>query len=102
LDEVWGLVLNEAMSSGLPAIASSLAGATRDLVEDGVNGLVVDPRDIQSLADALKRLIVSSELRARLGSAAAASIRQKATIEHSADAFMRAIDLALEQCSSQR
>ncbi len=41
--EVWGLVINEAMACGVPVVASPWAGATRDLIEDGVTGYVVDP-----------------------------------------------------------
>jgi len=95
LEEVWGLVLNEAMACGLAVIASPLAGATRDLVEDGVNGLVVDPRDVHALSGALRRLIQDGAMRVALGAAAASTIQQKATIEHSASAFSQAIDLVL-------
>lgn len=93
--EPWGLVLNEAMACGLPIIASPLAGATRDLVQDGVNGFVVDPRNLAVLADALKRLIADPGLRQRMGEQARRTIEQKATIEHSAQAFIRAIEFAL-------
>ncbi len=96
LYDVWGLVLNEAMACGLPVIASSLAGATRDLVIDGQNGLVVDPRQVPALADALRSLIGDPNLRARMGRAAAKTIQKKATLEHSVGAFMRAIQLALD------
>jgi glycosyltransferase involved in cell wall biosynthesis len=96
LYDVWGLVLNEAMACGLPPVASTLAGATRDLVEDGVNGFAVDPRDVPALAAALQRLIGDADLRARLGAAAARTIQEKATIAHSAEAFLRAIQLALK------
>jgi len=94
LDEIWGLVLNEAMASGLPVIASTLAGATRDLVEHGVNGLAVDPRDVPALARAIETLAADPELRLRMGRAAAVTIRAKATIDHSAAAFIRAIELS--------
>jgi glycosyltransferase involved in cell wall biosynthesis len=41
--EPWGLVVNEAMASGLPVIVSSRCGCVEDLVEDGANGFVFDP-----------------------------------------------------------
>jgi glycosyltransferase involved in cell wall biosynthesis len=96
LYDVWGLVLNEAMACGLPVVASPLAGATRDLVEEGTNGFVVDPRDVPALAAALARLIADAQLRARMGAAGAATVQGKATIRDSADAFLRAIELAFE------
>jgi glycosyltransferase involved in cell wall biosynthesis len=41
--EPWGLVVNEAMASGLPVIVSSRCGCAEDLVEEGANGFVFDP-----------------------------------------------------------
>jgi glycosyltransferase involved in cell wall biosynthesis len=98
LYDVWGLVLNEAMASRLPVVASTLAGATRDLVEEGITGLAVDPQDVPALAAALRRLIMDPALRYRMGTAAAQVVEQKATIVHSAAAFLRAIHLALYLC----
>lgn len=94
--EPWGLVLNEAMACGLPVIASSLAGATRDLVQDGVNGFIIDPRNPAALAETLTRLIADPGLRQRMGEQARRTIEQKATIEHSAQAFIRAIEFAVK------
>ncbi len=52
----WGLVVNEAMASGLPVIVSKRCGCAPDLVREGENGLVFDPDGASSLADALGRL----------------------------------------------
>lgn len=95
LEEVWGLVLNEAMACGLAVVASSRAGATFDLVKSGVNGLVVDPERTSDLADIITTLVEDASLRARLGAAAVTTIQQRATLDHSAAAFLRALDLAL-------
>ncbi len=94
LYDVWGLILNEAMSCGLPVISSSLAGATRDLIEDGINGLVVHPQNVPALAEAIKTM-TDAKFRTRMGLAAAATIQAKATIQHSVNAFLQAIHLAL-------
>jgi glycosyltransferase involved in cell wall biosynthesis len=51
--EPWGLVVNEAMASGLPIIVSSKCGCTKDLVVEGKNGFVVDPGDLGTLAERL-------------------------------------------------
>ncbi len=59
------VVLMEAMSSGLPVVASRLSGIP-ELVEDGVSGLLVEPGDARGLAQALQRLSLDSQLRQRL------------------------------------
>lgn len=48
--EPWGLVVNEAMSAGLPVIVSYRCGCSDDLVEDGANGFRFDPAEEGSLA----------------------------------------------------
>lgn len=42
--EPWGLVVNEAMASGLPVLVSSRCGSAEDLVEEGQNGFTFDPQ----------------------------------------------------------
>lgn len=49
----WGLVVNEALAAGLPALVSTRTGAVHDLVEDGVTGYRFDPGDVGALADLL-------------------------------------------------
>lgn len=69
--DTWGLVVNEAMSCGLPIIAGSVAGCVADLVQDGWNGLVVPPRDPSQLAAAMARLAGDSGLHIEMGSRSA-------------------------------
>jgi glycosyltransferase involved in cell wall biosynthesis len=59
----------EAMASGLPTVATSVAGAPEAL-RDGIDGILVPPRDPEALANALARLIADSDSRARMGRAA--------------------------------
>jgi glycosyltransferase involved in cell wall biosynthesis len=65
--DTWGLVVNEAMSCGLPVIATSVAGCVADLVQDGWNGFVVPPQDPSQLATAMARLAGDSGLRIEMG-----------------------------------
>jgi glycosyltransferase involved in cell wall biosynthesis len=66
--EPWGLVVNEAMASGLPVIVSSRCGCADDLVEDGSNGFIVDPENLSDLVAMLKRVAgLSNEERMRMG-----------------------------------
>ena len=56
LKETWGLVVNEAMAAGLPVLVSARAGCARDLVQDGQNGYLLDPRDEAALAGLMTRM----------------------------------------------
>ena len=60
------LFLLEAAASGLPIVATDIAGC-RIVVEDGENGLLVPVKDAAALAAALKSLIENPKLRARMG-----------------------------------
>lgn len=51
--EPWGLVVNEAMASGLPVIVSNRCGCAEDLVDHGRNGLVFDPFQPEELTECL-------------------------------------------------
>ena len=61
--DTWGLVVNEAMSCGLPVIASSVAGCVADLVRDCWNGYVVISGDPSQLAAAMSRIAVNPRMR---------------------------------------
>lgn len=56
-EESWGLAVNEAMATGLPAVVSDRVGCRGDLIEPGETGEVFRSRDPQSLADALRRVL---------------------------------------------
>ena len=57
----WGLVVNEAMAAGLPALVSTRTGCVRDLVRDGETGYRFDPADRAALADLLARVAALPE-----------------------------------------
>ncbi len=67
--EQWGLVINEAMASGLPVAVSNRCGSTEFLIEDGVTGFAFDPFDTDAITYALARL-AGLEDRAKLIQAA--------------------------------
>ena len=60
--------LLEACSSGLPIVTTDVPGC-RDVVTDGLNGLLIPPRNPQALADALEKLLASKNLRDKMGGA---------------------------------
>lgn len=60
-------VLAEAMVFGLPVISTKL-GAIPELVDDGINGLLVTPGDVDEIGAALRRIFTDDTLRSSLGS----------------------------------
>ena len=68
----------EAAAAGRPIITTDVPGC-RDLVRDGVEGVVVAPRDVEAAARALVRLAGDAALRARLGAAAHARFEERFT-----------------------
>jgi 1,2-diacylglycerol 3-alpha-glucosyltransferase len=54
--EPWGLVVNEAMASGLPVLVSNRCGCANDLVHEGVNGFTFDPDNVEQMAEVMFRM----------------------------------------------
>jgi len=54
--EQWGLVVNEAMASGLPVLVSHRCGCAHDLVQEGVNGFTFDPFSPEPMAGLMFRV----------------------------------------------
>lgn len=72
--------LLEAMALGKPVVTTSV-GSNREIIEDGVQGLLVPPGDAGELAAAIRRLLDDRELAARIGAAARRHVRARFTIE---------------------
>jgi len=66
--ETFGNVTLEAMACGVPVVAARATGAV-DLIEDGVNGFLVPPRDCDAYADAIARLVADPALHKAQGEA---------------------------------
>jgi len=66
--ESFGIVLVEAMAAGVPVVASDIAGY-REVVRDGVDGLLVPPNDANALAAAIRRVLSEPDLAATLAAA---------------------------------
>lgn len=63
----WGLSVNEAMACGLPVLVSSGAGCSADLVDDGTNGYVFPPGDLEALSRAMERVYADPAFRQSAG-----------------------------------
>ncbi|MGH8172196.1 MAG: glycosyltransferase [Rhodanobacteraceae bacterium] len=82
--EAFGLVLLEAMRSGLPVIASAIPGSgVGEVVVDGETGVLVPPNDRDALASAIARFD-DAPLRTRLGNAGRERWAERFTLERSA------------------
>jgi glycosyltransferase involved in cell wall biosynthesis len=64
--EGFPMSILEAMSSGLPVVASAV-GAVPEMIDDGIDGILVPPRDVGALRAALDRLIRNPSIRRRMG-----------------------------------
>jgi len=64
--ESFGLVALESMAAGVPVVATN-RGGTREVVEDGVSGFLVDPTDIEGMADAVLAIVKDPERRREMG-----------------------------------
>jgi phosphatidylinositol alpha-mannosyltransferase len=73
--ESFGMVLTEAFAAGTPVVASDIAGY-RDVVRNGVDGVLVPPADPQALAETLRDFYDEPERRREMAMAAAADVER--------------------------
>lgn len=59
-EDIWGLVINEAMAYGLPVITSDRCNAGLELVQDGVNGYIIPVDSIDALEDSINSALAQS------------------------------------------
>jgi glycosyltransferase involved in cell wall biosynthesis len=84
--EAMSVVTLEAMASGKPVVATRVGEAPR-IIEDGVDGRLVDPTDVDGMAAALRPLIEDAALRTRMGEAARRKINGRFTVAHMTRAY---------------
>ncbi|HEY6286782.1 MAG TPA: glycosyltransferase family 4 protein, partial [Ktedonobacteraceae bacterium] len=77
----------EAMACGLPCVATRVSGS-EDIIQHGVNGLLVEPEDYQGLAQGLLTLLCNPALARQYGSAARTTIEQHYSLEHITDRYV--------------
>ncbi len=65
--EPWGLIVNEVMNAGRAVIVSDEVGCQRDLITDGVEGMVFPAGDVDALANALRHTLATPETAAAMG-----------------------------------
>jgi len=85
LQENAPMVIAEAMAAGVPVIASNVCGMPT-MIDDGGNGFLIEPNDIDGIAEKLGRLLQDRDLHAQLSAAA----REKALNTYHPDAVVSA------------
>ena len=83
-NDIWGLVILEAMQCELPVISYNV-GAVSDMVEDGITGFLVEKKNIKQLVEKIEILIKDESLRREMGKAG----RQKFLANFTIDIFER-------------
>lgn len=79
-------VVLEAMASGLPVVATAVDGSA-DLVLDGVTGLLTQPGDVESLANAMGILAGSADLRRTMGQAGRERVEKEFSMERMVERY---------------
>ena len=87
-EDIWGLVINEALSCALPVITTRNCIAGMELIHDRRNGLLVEADNVEGLRRGLEEFVSSQELRNRCAQGALETIRNY-TIEEMAISHLR-------------
>lgn len=95
--EAWGLVLNEVMSVGKPVIATDAVAGAFDLIEDGVNGFMVENKKVDALRDALEKILLDDKLRESMGAQSRRIIEERFTYDKMFNGFKYAIEYAINR-----
>lgn len=91
----WGLVINEAMSVGLPIVTTDAVGAAEDLVKNGFNGYVVKNGDVTELYLALKKILEDELLRKSMGQNSEKLFREFNDFDKMFEGFKQSIEYSL-------
>jgi len=92
VNEVWGLVVNEAMSLGKPVISTYSCAAAYDLIIDGFNGFLVFCNDYINLYNKLRIFFnLTYDERQKMGNNAKNTVIKKHTYENMAKVFLQVI-----------
>jgi glycosyltransferase involved in cell wall biosynthesis len=94
--ETFGLVMAEAMSNGVPVVASRL-GVMPDVVDDGVTGLLFNPGDADDLAEKMRKMWEDPELCGRMGRAAREKVMRTYTEDAYFDGIMKVYERAIRR-----
>lgn len=98
--EQWGLVVNEAMASGLPVLVSATCGSA-ELVRSGVSGYHFDPESVADIARVMVQITEDEPKLASIGAAAARDV-ERVSPEAFAQGLERAIELGKRHAATRK
>lgn len=100
--ETWGLVVNEAMASGRPAIVSDRVGCARDLIVEGRTGAMFPLGNVDALAGLIANWARNPEQVREFGANARAHLLKGYSVENAVEATLSAVEavLGLHACRS--
>ena len=91
-NEGWGAVANEAMSNGCTLVASDAIGAVPYVVQDGVNGLIFENNNLDSLYEKVKFLMENPQSRIMMAKQAYISMSEVWSPQNAAKNLLQLID----------
>lgn len=94
LAEGLGISVLEAMAAGIPVVASDVGGL-KEVIDDGVTGFLVPPRDTVTLAERIAQLASDRSLRSRMGDASRAHVIEHFNLERESQAIRTAYEKLL-------
>jgi glycosyltransferase involved in cell wall biosynthesis len=100
ISEPWGLVVNEAMASGLPLIVSRKCGCVPELLEEGRNGFLFSPENADELAALLLRMAAFSDAERELMGRRSSRIVDSWSVERFANGLRDAVTAA--ECAPRK
>ena len=91
IPEPFGLAVIEGMAAGKPVVATA-AGGVLEIIEDGVNGLLVPCKDSEAMARAILQIISNPDRAKQMGLAARRRVAEKFTVQHQVKAVEKLYD----------
>lgn len=91
LDEPFGIVILEALAAGVPVIAAD-GGGVPEIIQDGVNGFLVEHGDAETIAHAIEALLSDAALRQRFIAQGLQTVREHFTTQRMVEDFTRALE----------
>jgi glycosyltransferase involved in cell wall biosynthesis len=95
--ETWGLVVNEAMACGLPAVVSDRVGCGPDLIEAGVTGSSYPFGNVDAMVEVLQQWVDKPDQTRRMGRAAAERVRCRYTVGQSVAGVIEAVTAVMQR-----
>lgn len=92
VSESWGLVVNEAMASGLPAIVSDRVGCSPDLVSDGSTGWTYTSGNAGALATVIERAVLERDQLPAMGAAARKLVNDRYSVDRAVEGTLEAVE----------